>query len=87
MDGGMQQLAEQSRHESLRCGRLGSWTYLQWATLRVLPDTRSRARWLRQLLLPDMRHLRERYGSDGAPGAVVVSRRMLDGVRRLWGYL
>ena len=58
-------LAARARTETLATNRLGSWTYTHLATLRVLPP-KQRLPWLRQLLFPDLAHLRVRYGADGA---------------------
>lgn len=85
--GMMRTLAMKAQTEPMQCDRLGSWAYMQWATFRILPGWRTRARWLRQLLIPDMRHLRERYGDEDASDAIVVVRRLRDGLRRLRGYL
>lgn len=72
--------------EPLRSRRLRSWTYFQRATLRALPGMQ-KLRWLRQLALPDLAHLRVRYGEDGARASVLVARRLRDGWRRWRGYL
>lgn len=83
----MEALLTHARHERLQCNRLGSWGYLQWSTLLALPGWRARARWLRQLLFPDMAHLRVRYGVDGASALKICARRLLDGWRRWRGYV
>ena len=75
-----------ARSEAIRSRRLGQWSYFQRATWRALPDLRSRLRWLRQLLIPDMAHLRMRYGSDGAGSHRLITRRVLDGLKRWRGY-
>jgi len=72
--------------EFLQCARLRSWGYFQWSSWRALPGLSTRLRWLRQLLLPDMAHLRVRYGGDGASGTRVVTRRIVDGWQRWRSY-
>lgn len=72
--------------ESIRTDRLGRWAYFQWACWRRWPALRQRRRWLRQLLFPDMAHLRARYGADGAGHARMLLRRLLDGMARWRGY-
>lgn len=84
--GVMHTLVDRSASERVRSERLGNWTYLQWSTLRTLPDWKTRARWLRQLLLPNMDHLRVRYGGDGASSLRIIARRLHDGVRRWLRY-
>lgn len=79
-------LSQAAVRESVRTERLGSWTYLQVATWRRLPGMRARFRWLRQLVIPDLAHLRVRYGRDGAGALRLVGRRVLDGWRRWRGY-
>lgn len=81
----LQMLATAARTECVATRRLGSWTYYQRQTWRVLPDTPARIRWLRQLLFPDMAHLRMRYGEGGV--IAVLWRRLLDGFRRWRGYV
>ncbi len=78
----IQVLLVAASNESLRCARLGSWGYFQRATWRALPDLRTRLRWSRQLLIPDLAHLRTRYGQDGAGHLRILWRRMYDGVAR-----
>ena len=82
----MARLDGQARREPVRSGRLGSWTYVQTATLRVLPRGQ-RLRWLRQLLVPDLAHLQVRYGADGAGHLRLFGRRLLDGFARWRGYV
>ena len=82
----MARLDGQARREPVRSGRLGSWTYVQTATLRVLPRGQ-RLRWLRQLLVPDLAHLQVRYGADGAGHLRLFGRRLLDGYARWRGYM
>ena len=77
-------LAAASR-EPLRTGRLWNWTYFQWSTLRVLGGAR-KLRWLRQRLLPDLAHLRVRYGQDGRALPVLLWRRLMDSVSRWKSY-
>jgi hypothetical protein len=72
--------------EDICSERLGSWSYFQWSCWRRLPGLRMRLRWLRQLLFPDMAHLRVRYGADGAGALVVRIRRLRDGWRRWRGW-
>lgn len=72
--------------ETLRTHRLRNWSYFQWATLRELRGMR-KLRWLRQLALPGMRHLRVRYGADGAADARVLARRLSDAWRRWRAYV
>ena len=79
-------LREASSREPLRSARLRSWTYFQRSTLREL-HTGQKLRWLRQLALPAMAHLRVRYGGDGAGSGVLVMRRLQDGWRRWRGYV
>jgi len=43
-------------------------------------------RWLWQLAMPSMAHLRVRYGGDGAGALRVGLRRLLDGFARWRGY-
>ena len=82
----LEALSGAAESELLRCERLRSWGYFQGACWRALPDTAARLRWLRQVVLPDMAHLRVRYGGDGAGQARVVARRMMDGWSRWRGY-
>ncbi len=79
-------LSGQARSERLRPALLRHWWYFQYATMCELPTWRMRGRWLRQMLIGDRAHLRERYGADGAGDGRVLMRRVIDGVRRLWGY-
>lgn len=72
--------------ETLRTHRLRSWSYFQWATLRELRGIR-KLRWLRQLALPWMSHLRVRYGADGAGDARILARRLSDAWRRWRAYV
>lgn len=76
-------LVESAADEWLRCPRLHSWRYFQRATWRSLPNTPTRWRWLRQLLFPDMAHLRARYGEDGAGKSTLLIRRSMDGFKRM----
>ena len=78
-------LAARARTETLATNRLGSWTYTHLATLRVLPP-KQRLPWLRQLLFPDLAHLRVRYGADGAGRIRILARRLGDGIARWRGY-
>lgn len=75
-----------ARSERVCTARLHRWGYVQWASWRRLPDLATRLRWLRQLLFPDMAHLRERYGADSASPLRISARRAMDGCRRWWGY-
>jgi len=75
-----------ARAEKIDTARLGHWRYFQWACWQRWPDLRTRLRWLRQLLFPDMAHLRRRYGADGAARSRIAARRIVDGVRRWWSY-
>lgn len=84
--GTLASLAAAARNEPIRMERLGSWTHVQWATLVALPRGR-RLRWLRQLLFPDIAHLRVRYGTDGAGQLRILSRRLSDGVARWRAYV
>lgn len=79
-------LTRASRREKVRTDKLNRWTYFQWATWRVLPDFRTRLHWLRQLLAPDLAHLRSRYGADGVSTVRIVLRRLTDGFARWWRY-
>lgn len=72
--------------EPVRSARLRHWGYFQWACWQRLPTLRARVAWLRQLLFPDMAHLRVRYGADGAGALRVSVRRVMDGARRWWDY-
>ena len=72
--------------EPLRSSRLRRWSYFQRATLRTLPGMQ-KLRWLRQLALPDLGHLRVRYGGDGARASVLLARRLRDGWRRWRDYV
>ena len=83
----MQRLHDAGEREWLRSARLSDWTYVQRATLRELPDLRARLRWLRQLLIGDLAHVRERYGGDGETRiGRLLGRRLADGFRRWRGY-
>jgi len=67
--------------------RLGNWWYFQWKTLQSLPGLQ-RWRWARQKLLPNLPHLAVRYG-DGirrTPIALLLVRRLVDGLSKLWRY-
>ena len=75
-------LESAAAREPLQCARLSRWTYFQWHALRELPTRRLKSRWLRQMLIGDSAHLRERYGQDGAGEVRLVVRRILDGMRR-----
>ena len=79
-------LRDATLQESLCSQRLRSWTYFQCATLRTLRGTR-RLRWVRQLLFPDFRHLRARYGADGIGDLGLIGRRLRDGIERWRGYV
>lgn len=72
--------------EPIRTERLRNWSYFQRACWQRLPDLRSRLRWLRQLLFPDLAHLRVRYAEDGAGHARILLRRLRDGIARWRGY-
>lgn len=72
--------------EPVRTAMLGRWSYVQRASWQRLPDMRTRLRWLRQLLFPDLAHLRVRYGTDGAGHVRILLRRLRDGVLRWRGY-
>lgn len=72
--------------EPLRTHRLRSWAYFQRETLRTLRGGRKLS-WLRQVALPDIEHLRVRYGGDGASDGVLVARRLRDAWRRWRGYV
>lgn len=72
--------------EPIRTERLGRWAYFQRACWQRLPDFRTRLRWLRQLLFPDLSHLRVRYAADGAGHARILLRRLRDGFARWRGY-
>lgn len=82
----MDALAGRAKNEPLRCERLGAWHYRQWAEWQSLPSLGQRWRWLRQLLFPDLAHLRGRYATDRAGTFTVFVRRFLDGVRRWRSY-
>lgn len=75
-----------ARLEDVETGRLGDWWYVQRCNWRALPGMPMRLRWLRQSLLPDVAHLRVRYGADGARLPVVVLRRLGDAWRRWRGW-
>lgn len=79
------QLASAAKHESLRSARLRNWYAFQWATLRELPDLRTRLRWLRQMLIGDLAALRDRYArAHETPSTLrLIARRAVDGFRRL----
>ena len=79
-------LDARARTETLVTNRLCSWTYTHLATLRVLPP-KQRLPWLRQLLFPDLAHLRVRYGADGAGRIRILARRLWDGIARWRGYV
>lgn len=81
-----QALESHASGEWMRSDRLGNWLYWQYATLRSLPDWATRVRWMRQLLIPDMPHLRIRYGTDGAGSLRLLCRRLRDGAVRLGRY-
>lgn len=83
----MRSLAVAAEREPLRMARLHHWAYFQHATLCELPNWRMRMRWLRQMLVGDTAHLRERYGADGAGIVRVLLRRLVDGLRRWSGYM
>ena len=72
--------------EPIRTQRLGRWSYFQRACWQRLPNLRTRLRWLRQLLFPELDHLRVRYGADGAGQARLLLRRLRDGLARWRGY-
>ena len=78
-------LREAASREPLQVNRLRSWACFQSATLEELSGRR-KLRWLRQLLFPDLAHLRARYGADGAGWLRILLRRLLDGIARLRGY-
>ncbi len=80
-------VAAAAAREWLECSRLKYWVYFQRATWRSLPDTPTRLHWLRQLLFPDVAHLRVRYGDDDAGFGRILLRRVLDGLRRLGWYI
>ena len=82
----LHEFAAAAASEWLECPRLRGWVYFQRAAWRSLPDTRTRMRWLRQLLFPDMAHLRVRYGADGAGRVTILVRRLRDGVATLRRY-
>ena len=82
----MDALAMAAAGEAVHTNRLGHWSYFQLACWRRLPGLRIRLRWLRQLLFPDMAHLRARYGCDGAGALRIGGRRLADGWRRWRGY-
>lgn len=75
-----------ARSERVRSSQLHRWSRYQLACWRRWPALRTRVRWLRQLLFPDMAHLRVRYGSEGASPMRITARRLVDGCRRWWGY-
>lgn len=72
-----------SAREWLRPAWLGNWFYFQCACLCSISKWKDRFRWMQQMLIGDMTHLRERYGADGASDLVVVKRRMRDGISRI----
>lgn len=82
----VRKLAQAAAREPVQCRRLGSWYYRQWSDWRTLPNLSQRMRWVRQLLFPDIAHLQVRYGADGVGPLRVVTRRLLDGVRRYRRY-
>jgi hypothetical protein len=73
--------------ERILTERLGRWSYFQRACWQRLPNLRTRLRWLRQLLFPDLPHLRVRYGADGAGALTIGARRLGDGLARWRGYI
>lgn len=79
-------LRAQAATEPLTSAQLRRWGGFQWATWRALRGHRQRLRWLRQLLLPDMAHLRFRYGADNAGAVRILARRVRDGILRWRGY-
>ena len=86
-DGVLQTLEAATGAEGIRTARLGRWGYFQWACWQRLPHLSKRLRWLRQMLFPDLAHLRVRYGADGASPLRLSARRVIDGGRRWWGYV
>jgi len=82
----LQSLEQAAVSEGVRTARLANWHYFQRASWRRLPDLPARMRWLRQLAVPDLPHLRVRYGADGAGRLQLLARRMGDGWRRWRGY-
>ncbi len=83
----MRSLSDAARRESLRSARLRRWSYFQCATFCEFPTWQMRLCWLRQMLIGDTAHLRERYGADGAGIVRVLLRRLVDGLRRWSGYM
>ena len=83
----LESLEQAARNEPVSTARLASWGYLQRSTWRRLPNLRVRMRWLRQLLVPDLAHLRVRYGADGAGTFRLLLRRLGDGTRRWHAYM
>jgi hypothetical protein len=81
-----QALEQAASRESIRTQRLADWGYFQRSCWHRLPGLRTRLRWLRQLAVPDLAHMRVRYGADGAGAARLVIRRLRDGWRRWRGY-
>jgi hypothetical protein len=77
-------LTSAAKDEELNVDRLPSWLYAQWATARALPTWRLRLRWIRQRLLPDRDYLREQYSGGGGSIAVILWRRIKDGLGRIW---
>lgn len=83
----LQALRAAAEREWLRSAKLSGWTYAQYATLRELPGLGARLRWLRQMLVGDLAHLRERYGGGGETRTSrLLARRLRDGFRRWRGY-
>lgn len=76
-------LAKGAPAEALDARRLGDWRYMQWQTLKALPGTGARLRWLRERLLPTASHLRGLHGEG--PWLRLVGRRLWRGVERLLG--
>ena len=72
--------------EAVRSAQLHRWSRYQLACWQRWPSLHMRLRWLRQLLFPDMAHLRVRYAVDGAGPLRITARRLADGVRRWQGY-
>lgn len=79
-------LRSRAATEPLTSAQLRRWSGFQLATWRALEGQRQRLRWLRQLLLPDMAHLRVRYGADNAGAVRILARRVHDGIMRWRGY-
>lgn len=81
-NGLMESLARQALDEPLRCEHLGAWYYRQRAEWKALPKLHQRLRWARQVLFPDLAHLRMRYGGDNVSLLTVLWRRLTDGIWR-----